>query len=142
MSYDPIPAADRLEAAFAARDMAGLEAIWSPDIRYTGPAGSSTGLQARAAGERVWLDAFPDVRIEQRHRLVAGDTVIMEGTIHGTHTGPLASPVGVVPPTGRTIEGVYVSIMQFRDDRVVDQRVYYDQFDLLRQLGLAQGGGR
>lgn len=142
MTYDPLPAFERLEAAFEARDMDGLVALWAEDIDYRSPGGSFIGREQRIAAERIWLDGFPDASIERTRQLVSGNIVILEGVMRGTHTGPLVTQQGIVPPTGRAMSGQYVSLMTFVDDQITHQRVYFDQLALMAQLGLSQDGAQ
>jgi ketosteroid isomerase-like protein len=126
---------ERLEAAFAARDMEGLIACWSPDIVYRSPAGTITGIDQRIIAERIWLEAFPDAETVREREYVAGNVLILEGSMRGTHTGPFNTPDGSIPPSGRVIEGRYVSVMTFEDGKVTDQSVYFDRLALMAQLG-------
>jgi steroid delta-isomerase-like uncharacterized protein len=86
--------------------------------------------------------AFPDQRNELVALHHADDAVLVEALIRGTHTGPYGS----VPPTGRSFELPILSIFVFDDDRLLCERVYFDQNTVLRQLGLARDplslGGR
>jgi SnoaL-like polyketide cyclase len=54
----------------------------------------------------------------------------------GTHTAPLQSPAGEVPATNRQLRGRGVQIFRVEGDAVADTRLYYDQVDVLTQLGL------
>ena len=78
--------------------------------------------------------AFPD----QRNELVAlhhsDDAVLVEAVIRGTHRGPLRS----LPPTGRAFELPILAMFVFEDDKLVCERVYFDQATVLRQLGIAR----
>jgi predicted ester cyclase len=49
---------------------------------------------------RMWADAFPDGRVEIDSLIEAGDRVVVEFVGRGTHTGPLVSRMGEIPPTG------------------------------------------
>jgi steroid delta-isomerase-like uncharacterized protein len=86
--------------------------------------------------------AFPDQRNELVALHHADDAVLVEALIRGTHSGPYGS----VPPTGRSFELPILSIFVFDDDRLLCERVYFDQNTVLRQLGLARDplslGGR
>jgi steroid delta-isomerase-like uncharacterized protein len=77
--------------------------------------------------------AFPD----QRNELVAlhhlDDGVVVEFDLLGTHTGPLRS----LAPTGRRFRCRMAAFFLFDEDRIVCERVYFDQATVLRQLGLA-----
>lgn len=133
---DALSVAMRVEKTFAERDIDGLVALWADDIEYEAPGLSITGKPARLAAERIWLDAFPDVTVEIRRQHVSADCIIFESVMRGTHTGPLPSPGGDIPPTGRSIEGQYSTFMWIANGQVVRQRVYYDRFDLLANLGV------
>jgi predicted ester cyclase len=59
------------------------------------------GARKNAEG---WLTAFPDVKIELLNVVASGDWAVAEAVGRGTHSGPLKTPGGDVPPTGRQME--------------------------------------
>jgi steroid delta-isomerase-like uncharacterized protein len=77
--------------------------------------------------------AFPD----QRNELIAlhhsDDAVIVEFYVLGTHLGKLRA----LPPTGRSFRARMMAFFLFEDDRLVCERVYFDQLTMMQQLGLA-----
>ena len=77
--------------------------------------------------------AFPDQRNEIIALHHADDGVIVEFDLLGTHLGPLRS----LPPTGRSFRCRMTAFFLFGDDRIVCERVYFDQATILRQLGVA-----
>ena len=77
--------------------------------------------------------AFPDQRNELIALHHADDAVIVEANLYGTHEGPLRG----LPPTGRRFEMRFCAVFVFEDDRLVCERVYFDQSTILRQLGIA-----
>lgn len=80
--------------------------------------------------------AFPDIRIEVSNQVAAGDDVINEFIAHGTHTGPLATPAGPIPPTGRAVTFTACEVQRFRDGKLVSLHNYQDLLSVLRQLGV------
>jgi steroid delta-isomerase-like uncharacterized protein len=78
--------------------------------------------------------AFPDQRNELLALHNADDAVLVEALVRGTHLGPLRS----LPPTGRSFELPILSIFIFDGDKLVCERVYFDQTTMLRQLGIAR----
>jgi steroid delta-isomerase-like uncharacterized protein len=78
--------------------------------------------------------AFPDQRNELLALHHADDGVLVEAVIRGTHKGPLRS----LPPTGREFELPILAFFVFEDDKLVCERVYFDQATVLRQLGIAR----
>jgi steroid delta-isomerase-like uncharacterized protein len=77
--------------------------------------------------------AFPDQRNEIVALHHADDAVVVEFELLGTHLGPLRA----LPPTGRSFRCRMTALFVFDGDRLVGERVYFDQTTILRQLGLA-----
>jgi steroid delta-isomerase-like uncharacterized protein len=77
--------------------------------------------------------AFPDQRNELIALHHADDAVIVEANLYGTHQGPLRG----LPPTGRKFEMRFCAVFVFEEERLVCERVYFDQNTVLRQLGIA-----
>jgi steroid delta-isomerase-like uncharacterized protein len=78
--------------------------------------------------------AFPDQRNELIALHHAQDAVIAEFFLLGTHLGPLRA----LPPTGRAFRCRMTAFFLFDGERLVGERVYFDQATILRQLGLAR----
>jgi steroid delta-isomerase-like uncharacterized protein len=78
--------------------------------------------------------AFPDQRNELRALHHTDDGVMVEAVIRGTHEGNLRS----LPPTGRAYELPILAFFVFEEDRLVCERVYFDQLTVLEQLGIAR----
>jgi steroid delta-isomerase-like uncharacterized protein len=115
-------------------DMAG--SVFADDCENVSPYGTTTGVAALRQMGEAFRAAAPDNRLEALHTWEAGDTVIVEGVYTGTHTGPLAGPGGVIPPTGRSFTLPYVDIFHVRDGKVASHRIYWDNAMFLAQLGL------
>ena len=81
---------------------------------------------------RTSREAFPDQRNENTTLHAADDAVIAEFDLLGTHEGELRG----IPPTGRTFRCRMCAIFEFGEDsdRIVCERVYFDQATLVRQL--------
>jgi len=77
--------------------------------------------------------AFPDQRNELITLHHIDDGVVVEFDLLGTHLGPLRS----LTPTGRAFRCRMSAFFIFDDERIVCERVYFDQATILRQLGLA-----
>jgi predicted ester cyclase len=94
------------------------------------------GREAVTQYAMSWLNAFGDARTNVHSEIVAGDWVVQEFVFEGTHTAPLQTPAGEVPATNRLLSGRGVQILRVEDDTVVDTRLYFDQVDVMTQLGL------
>jgi steroid delta-isomerase-like uncharacterized protein len=77
--------------------------------------------------------AFPDQRNEIVALHHADDAVIVEFDLLGTHLGRLRA----LPPTGRSFRCRMTAYFLFEGDRLLCERVYFDQLTIMRQLGLA-----
>ena len=89
---------------------------------------------------REYLESFkrviPDGRVLVERLYNAGNAVIVEGRFVGTHTGPLRGPSGDIQPTGAPVEVRFANVWQIEDGTITCHHTYYDQLDLLTQLGL------
>jgi predicted ester cyclase len=94
------------------------------------------GRDAATGYAMEWINAFRDARITVHNELVAGDWVVQEFSFEGTHTAPMQTPMGEIPPTNRPLKGRGVQIFKVEGDEVVDTRLYFDQVQVMTQLGL------
>lgn len=78
---------------------------------------------------------FPDFKIEIKRRISDSDEVAAEWICTGTHTGVFQG----IPPTGRRVTVYGTSLSRIRDDKIAEERAYFDRLDLLQQLGVIPG---
>ena len=78
--------------------------------------------------------AFPDQSDEIISMRAADDTVVVEFWLTGTHKGPLATPAGPLPPTGRTFRQRMCAIFEFEGDKIVCERIYFDRMAILAKI--------
>jgi steroid delta-isomerase-like uncharacterized protein len=98
-------------------------------------------LKGRAAIEKDAADffrAFPDIHFEVINLFDKGDRAAGEVKMTGTNSGPLATPMGEVPATGKRIDlrGALVGRIN-AENLIVEERRYYDTGTMMKQLGLA-----
>jgi steroid delta-isomerase-like uncharacterized protein len=74
--------------------------------------------------------AFPDQRNELIALRHAGDAVVVEFWLLGTHRGPLMG----FQPTGREFRCRMAALFIFEEANLVCERVYFDSATILRQL--------
>jgi steroid delta-isomerase-like uncharacterized protein len=133
---DPVEAARRYDEAFNAQDAEARIANLTPDTEAMLPG----GLILRGAEQviqvvRSFWEALPDGKISSENEVAAGDTVVTEGTLSGTHTGTFRSPQGDIPASGNRIALRYVSVKRIRDGKVAQEHLYFDQLEFLQQIG-------
>jgi ketosteroid isomerase-like protein len=128
---------ERFYAAFNRGDLAGVRDGFDPNVVTVEPSGGAMrSLDAFAAYLAVFMRAVPDAKLNLLRAVESGDTVAIEGTYTGTFTGPLASPQGEIPPTGKAFDLPYVEIFDLRGGKATTHHIYYDQVAFLGQLGL------
>lgn len=81
-------------------------------------------------------NAFPDLKIAVSNQVATDDQVVSEFSARGSHTGPLQTPMGEVPPTGRTVDLLVCEVWGIRDGKLASLHNYQDAASLMRQLGL------
>src|SRR5205085_8289073 len=64
------------------------------------------------------------------------DQLVDEMIFKFTHTMRMDWMLPGVAPTGRAVEIPLVAIVRFRDDKLADEHIYWDQASVLVQLGL------
>ena len=117
--------ASRIRATYA--DDAVLEA--PGDVRLVGPDASTEFLMG-------WVNAFPDGVWTVSNEVASGDRVGTEFTFEGTHEAPLPGPDGEIPATHRRIAIRGVEVFRIVGDKIAEDHLYYDQVQVLEQLGV------
>jgi steroid delta-isomerase-like uncharacterized protein len=116
-------------------DLAAIMATVSPTAEYDEvPWGErSSGRDAVQAYYTQLLESVPDLQIDVQRWHHAGETIVIEVVIRGTHLGAWRG----LPPTGRPVEIPLCGIFTFDgDDRIAGEKIYYDRATVLRQLGV------
>jgi len=96
----------------------------------------STGTEGFRTFTAGFSKAFPDMSIMHRNILVDGDQVVVEFEAKGTHTGPLTTPNGEVPATGKNVKLNVVEIQTWKKGKMTRLVNYQDSMDMMRQLEL------
>jgi len=122
--------------AFNERAWSRAADIYAPDLITVEPGGTTHGIDAFVGHGQGFAAAFPDSRMEVTAIIESGSHAVAEGVYTGTHTGPLATPQGEVPPTGRTLRLPICLVFEVAAGRIASNHAYYDQMTLAAQLGL------
>lgn len=124
--------------AFNGRDFDRVDELAAGDLEYTNVATGQTfhGPEGMRQFERGWVDAFPDAETEIVSLHGGDDFAVVEFVGRGTHDGPLVSPGGEIPPTGRRIETHFCEVFEIWNGKLVRGRIYFDLVTLMGQLGL------
>ena len=133
---------DRVTQAAMSGDVETLRGLYAEDaVIETPDQGTITGRDAIVEWISGFQKAFPDLTYEPLNEYEIGNTAIDEGAVSGTHTGPLETPTGEsVPATGKRVRLRETDLATVENGKVTSHRFYFDQMELLAQLGLAPEG--
>ncbi len=133
--------AEKYQEAFDNQDMAALAQLYAEDATMIMP-GEPEPIKGREAIERnqaAIFRAMPDFSAKFTQILISGNYIVFEVVSHGTFTGPLASPEGDIPPTGKSMINKVAFIAKVNADGLIEEdRTYYDTAAVMRQLGLIE----
>lgn len=127
---------ERYLGAIDAHDLDGVRACLTPDTEVVAPGVDLHGDGQVSGWIQVFISAFPDLHHEIRSVLEVPGGYAAEVRFSGTHTGPLASPGGEIPPTGKPFSFDYVHVGHVEGSRIASDHIYFDQLGFLSQLGL------
>jgi ketosteroid isomerase-like protein len=114
-------------------DLDALRARLEPDCEWRNPMIQASGADEIVQGIAAYAVGFSMRRHELSLVLEQGATVALEGEWVATHTGPLATPEGEIPPTGRTVRVPFAAVVRVRGERV--SSVHLDPLGFMAQLG-------
>jgi ketosteroid isomerase-like protein len=132
---------DRLtEALTTARDPKAVAGCFAPDaVAVTPDGGEIRGRDAIVEYFHEMTEMVPQATFESLHKYETGNTAIDEGFFGGRNTGPIALPNGErLPATQREIRVRGCDLATVEDGVIVEYRLYFDQAELLTQLGLME----
>ena len=108
------------------QDVPGWVACFTKDGTFTD---ESAGITYRGPKEvgipvEVFAKAFPDMHRELYEVRTIGDSVVVELSLNGTHTGPLETPKGVLPPTGRRLKAPCCDVFRLENGKIKSFHCY------------------
>jgi steroid delta-isomerase-like uncharacterized protein len=125
--------------AYNEKNWEKVRASLTPDCLYDEVA---TDRRANSADDTIalwqgWAKAMPDSKATFENQFVMDNTVVLELTWRGTHTGPLPTPRGEIAPTGKRFEIRACQVIEVSGERAKTIRQYFDMAGLFRQLGVS-----
>jgi carboxymethylenebutenolidase len=125
---------------FETRDVAATMATMVAEP-YVNHIPTMTGGVGQNALARFYANHFiganpPDFEMIPVTRTVGTDRIVDEFIVRFTHTTQVDWMLPRVAPTGHRVEIPMVAIVQFRDDKLVHEHIYWDQASVLVQVGL------
>lgn len=133
--------------AFSSTDVDRILTFFTDDAYYEDVPSVENGWDVPLRGHEMireslvdTFQALPDLAFELVSASSAGNRMVIEWIMTGTHEGDFPG----LPATGRTISIRGVSLIELEGGKIAWDRDYYDVYLLLTQLGvvppMAQGG--
>ncbi|GAA0410469.1 hypothetical protein GCM10009530_73700 [Microbispora corallina] len=128
--------ADEVLSAVNDHDVDRVLRCFRSDAVLVTPIGVAEGREQIAWYYEHLIKGFPDICMTVWNKVTCSDPAFTEWTLTGTHTGPFLLPDGeVLEGTGRRITVRGCGACTVEDGRIVTHRDYFDQLELLSQLG-------
>ena len=124
--------------AFLSGNLAGAGHLMADDVDFRGPGVVMKGRADLIPYLGVFKEAFPDIRRVETNVIEQGDTAIVELRLEGTHTGPMRSPEGTIPPTGKKVVWKAADYVRVANGKIVTWHPYWDRVAFAAQLGLTK----
>jgi GNAT superfamily N-acetyltransferase/predicted ester cyclase len=102
------------------------------------PGATLVGPEEFKAWMQMFFGAFPDITHSHSDLAVDGDSIRTDVVVTGTHTGPLASAEGEIPPTKRRFTIHSTNVFEVTKGRIGALQIAFDQANFMQQLGLEQ----
>jgi steroid delta-isomerase-like uncharacterized protein len=117
-------------------DVEALVGMCHPDAVHTGGGASYRGAQGVRDLFQPIIDASSEREVQIKNVTESGDTVVVEYIFRFRNTGPLVTPQGSLPATGKSVSLASIAIYELLDGKLAGSRGMYDRLDLMTQLGL------
>ena len=133
---DVLELARQHDEAFNAQNADARARLESPGIEVVMPGGMQLhGHEEVMQVVRAFWEALPNGKIVPDNQIAAGETVVAEGLLMGTHSGPFRTPAGEVPPSGNEVALRFATVKRFEGDKLVSEHLYFDQLEFMQQIG-------
>jgi steroid delta-isomerase-like uncharacterized protein len=90
-------------------------------------------------GIKTWLNnvltSAPDHHLTFNEFYVDGNVIFTRWTTKGTNTGPLSTPFGEIPATGRSFSITGMSFYRIKNGLITEQEVVFNALEMLMQMG-------
>jgi carboxymethylenebutenolidase len=131
---------EHLDGEFGTKDVEATLATMVDDA-YINHMPVNTGGQGkqelRAFYRDVFIPSWPDdLQMQPVNRVVGDNQIVDELHVTFTHTRQMDWFLPGVSPTNQKVEVDFVVVVQFRDDLIACERIYWDHATVLRQVHL------
>jgi predicted ester cyclase len=130
-------ALEEFYSGFNAGDFDRAFSIFADDVITVEPTlGKAADLAVWREYDEAFKAACPDANLIVRSMVQDGERLAVEGSLRGSFQAPYRTPLRELQPTGASFDVEFAEFLLFRGGKVVEHRIYYDQVDFGRQLGV------
>ena len=132
-----------LDEAWNTQDWETFDAYHDQDVVVYWPGREQTptlGLPDHRAESQRFCVAFPDNKVKHPYDMLFGDGdfTAFVTQMTGAFTGPLELPDGTrIEPTSKSFDVSFATIARWRNGKIVEEYLKYDNASFLQQVGLA-----
>jgi steroid delta-isomerase-like uncharacterized protein len=83
----------------------------------------------------MYMNAFPDLKIDLKNIYSVGDIAVAEYVSQGTQQGEFLN----INPTGKQVSIPVCEVIECRDGKIYSERDYFDSALIMQQLGVQTG---
>lgn len=117
---------------FNQKNLAAVDEFFSPEVAMHCKLPGVKGLEGYRRMVSLFVRAFPDLHLSYQTVICEGEWVSGRFVFTGTHEADFAG----IPATGKHICVSGISLLRFREGRVIEHWTELDRLGLLQQLGV------
>lgn len=112
-------------------NLGAIDKYYSNDVVAHAPTGKTKGLDSYKQQASMFREAYPDATARVGVILAEDELAAYTWTFEGTHRGPF----GDIQPTGKHISVDGVSVVRFKNGKIVEEHSQYDFLGGMSQIG-------
>lgn len=139
-AFDPEQFVRESYAIAERKDFEGWKSRFNDDGIFVD---ESVKITYRRTGPNAWDDpvrnyaaGFPDMHRELYDFWTVGDTVFVRLALQGTHKGPLKTPFGTIPATGKRMDAPCFDVWELENGKIKKFDCYPSGSVIFTQLGV------
>jgi steroid delta-isomerase-like uncharacterized protein len=122
--------------AYSDHDIQKIRQLLHPQYTSTGIDGKQhKGIEEGVQIASMYLNAFPDMKIDLQNILSIGDVAVVEYVSKGTQKGEFLD----IDPTNKQVNIPVCEVIECRDGKIYSERDYFDAGLIMQQLGGRSG---
>jgi len=133
---DVLNVAMKMPQSFAAGDWSTFATILTEETTLESPVMQARGPQQILQYFQGLKSAFPDMSGQVVSAMATGNTAAIELRSEGTHTEPMHTRRGTLPPTGKRVVIKLAFFYEISNGKIISIREYFDPAGFMAQLGV------